>query len=62
LISLLFGGWGNVDAASFRSGLKLVGNRHIVTEQTVSRHLSANNSGQNGARVQSNTHLMETKV
>ena len=43
--------------------LELVGQRHVIAEQAVPRHLSAHHAGQNGARVQSDPHLRnpETK-
>lgn len=41
----------------FTTGLELVGDRHVVAEQAVSRHFHAYHAGQYRSGVQSDSHL-----
>jgi hypothetical protein len=56
---LLFSRRRDVDAASLASRLKLVGDGHVVAKETISWHLSAHNSCQDGPSVQPDSHLKQ---
>lgn len=55
--NILFGGWTDVDFVLFTARFEFIGNCYIVTEQTIAWHFTTNNSCQNCASVNTNSHL-----
>ena len=52
-------GGADVDPPGLASGLELVSKGDVVAEQTVSRHLDSDDSGENRTRVDPDPHLQQ---
>ena len=49
--------WADVDFEWLAARLEFIGERDVVSEETVARHLDAHHARQDGSRVEPNPHL-----